>query len=196
MSENKVRNCLIPGRMEEWSGLKTFRVEREMCSVVLTAAGVNTRARVDVEDSNDSEDLRRRVVERRACPVELALRHVTVSDIEGICGSKVIGWTGSQDAGRQQSDGQVSWLRLLCGWGCLGFGRVHPCWARQAVRSVHGCYPNRWMFDILPSPKKLKSSEAGKQAASHRPHLNVKQITALRGEAVGCEARREAGRLP
>lgn len=59
---------------------QTLRVEREVCSDVLVAAEVNTRVRGDI---NNMEDLRRRV-ERRACPAELALRHVTVSDMEGI----------------------------------------------------------------------------------------------------------------
>lgn len=78
VSENRVRNCLIPGLVKEWLAFKTLRVGREISSHVPAAAGAKTRARVDVEER---EHLRRRV-ERRACPVKLALRHVTVSDIE------------------------------------------------------------------------------------------------------------------
>lgn len=65
---------------------KPFRVEREICSDVLGDAGVKAWLRVDVDSS---EHLRRRV-ERRACPVKLALLHVTVSDIGGLDGQTLV----------------------------------------------------------------------------------------------------------
>lgn len=68
-------------------------------------------ARVDVDSS---EHLRRRV-ERRACPVRLALLHVTVSDIEGLNRHSFVGGRGRGGARRGVDRlGQVAKVRA--GW--------------------------------------------------------------------------------
>lgn len=64
---------------------------------------------------------------------------------------------------------------------CLGFGPSLRILVGQAVRSFHGYYPNRWMFDILAAQKSYSRLRQGSKLQVIGPHRNVKQMTALRG---------------